>query len=73
MILDVIGSTFMIIGLVVGKILSTKHLTFFTGSITFSCRTVRFYCEKYRTFWGCSIAAGQGVKEAIKFTVKSVN
>ena len=26
----------------------------------------RYYCKKYGTFWGCTVAAGQGVKEAIK-------
>jgi len=68
--LDVIGSVSSAVGLVVGNIPATKHLTFLTGSVTVGCRTVRYYCKKYGTFWGCTVAAGQGVKEAIKFTIK---
>lgn len=68
--IDVIGSVSSAVGLLLGNIPSTKHLTFVTGSVTVGCRSVRYYCKKYGTFWGCSVAAGQGVKEAIKFTVK---
>ena len=68
--IDVVGSVSSVVGLVLGNIPATKHLTFITGSVTVGCRSVRYYCKKYGTFWGCTIAAGQGVKEAIKFTVK---
>jgi hypothetical protein len=68
-----VGSTSSAVGIVLGNIPATKHLTFYTGSVTVGCRVVRFYCKKYGTFWGCSVAAGQGLKEAVKFTVKSVN
>ena len=68
--IDVVGSVSSAVGLVLGNIPATKHLTFVTGSVTVGCRSVRYYCKKYGTFWGCTVAAGQGVKEAIKFTVK---
>nr|QYB19033.1 hypothetical protein [Climaconeis cf. scalaris]QYB19120.1 hypothetical protein [Climaconeis cf. scalaris] len=68
--IDVVGSVSTAVGLVLGNIPSTKHLTFITGSVTVACRSVRYYCKKYGTFWGCTVAAGHGVKEAIKFTVK---
>lgn len=68
--LDVVGSVSSAVGLVLGNIPATKHLTFITGSVTVGCRSVRYYCKKYGTFWGCTVAVGQGVKEAIKFTVK---
>lgn len=68
--LDVIGSVSSTVGIVLGNILATKHLTFITGSVTVGCRTIRYYCKKYGTFWGCTVAAGQGVKEVLKFTVK---
>ncbi len=68
--LDVIGSVSSSVGLVLGNIPSTKHLTVITGSVTVGCRSVRYYCKTYGTYWGCTIAAGQGVKEAIKFTLK---
>jgi hypothetical protein len=69
--LDVIGSVSSAVGILVGNIPVTKHLTFITGSVTVGCRSVRYYCKNYGTFWGCTVAVGQGVKEAIKFTVKS--
>ena len=68
--IDVVGSVSSAVGLVLGNIPGTKHLTFITGSVTVGCRSVRYYCKKYGTFWGCTVAAGQSVKEAIKFTVK---
>ena len=68
--LDVIGSVSSAVGLVLGNIPSTKHLTFVTGSVTVGCRSVRYYCKKYGTFWGCTVAAGQGIKEAVKFTIQ---
>lgn len=68
--LDVIGSVSSAVGLVLGNIPSTKHLTIITGSITVGCRSIRYYCKSYGTFWGCTVAAGQGIKEAVKFTIK---
>lgn len=68
--LDVIGSVSSAVGLVLGNISTTKHLTFLTGSVTVGCRAVRYYCKNYGTFWGCTIATGQGVKNALKFTVR---
>ncbi len=68
--LDVIGSVSSGVGFVLGHIPATKGLTVYTGSLTFSCRAVRYYCKRYGTFWGCTVAAGQGVKETIKFTLK---
>lgn len=68
--LDIIGSVSSAAGLVIGNIPSTKHLTLITGAVTVGCRSVRYYCKKYGTFWGCTVAAGQGVKKAIKFRLK---
>lgn len=68
--LDVIGSVSSAIGLVVGNIPSTKHLTLVTGSVTVGCRSVRYYCKKYGTFWGCTVATGQGIKKVIAFSLK---
>ena len=68
--LDVIGSVSSAVGLVLGNIPNTKHLTFVTGSVTVACRSVRYYCKNYGTFWGCTVAAGQGIKQALRFTIK---
>jgi hypothetical protein len=68
--LDVVGTISSVVGLALGNIPATKHLTFVTGSVTVGCRAVRYYCKNYGTFWGCTVAAGQGIKTAIKFTIK---
>ena len=67
--LDVIGSVSSAVGLVLGNIPATKHLTLVTGSVTIGCRSVRYYCKNYGTFWGCTVAAGQGIKTAVKFSL----
>ena len=69
-IFDVIGSVSTAVNMVVGNIPSIKVLTTITGSVTVGCRCVRYYCKTYGTFWGCTVAAVHGVKEAIKFTIK---
>jgi hypothetical protein len=71
--LDVVGTISSAVGLVIGNIPSTKHLTVITGSITVGCRSVRYYCKRYGTVWGCTVAAGQGIKAGIKFTIKNKN
>jgi hypothetical protein len=48
--LDVLGSVFNTVVLVLGNIPSTKHLTWVTGSVTVGCRSVRYYCKHYGTF-----------------------
>jgi hypothetical protein len=68
--LDILGSVSSAVSLVIGNIPSTKNLTLITGSITVGCRSVRYYCKRYVTFWGCTVAAGQGIKEAVKFNIK---
>ena len=68
--LDVIGSVSSAVGLVLGNIPSTKHLTSITGCVTVGCRSVRYYCKSYGTFWGCTAAVGKGVKKVVKFTIK---
>lgn len=68
--LDVVGNISTLVGMALGNIPNTKHLTFVTGSITVGCRSVRYYCRQYGTVWGCSVAAGQGITKAIKFTIK---
>ena len=67
--IDVIGSVSTAAGLVLGNIPATKPLTVVTGSITLGCRTVRWYCKSYGTFWGCTVAAGDGLKTAGKFII----
>ena len=67
--LDVLGSLSSAVGLVLGNISATKGLTFVTGSVTVGCRVVRYYCKQYGTFWGCTVAAGQGIKEGAKFII----
>ena len=68
--LDVIGSVSSVIGMVLGNISSTKKLTVITGSITVGCRSVRYYCKQYGTFWGCTIGTSKGIKKVI-FTIKN--
>ena len=48
--IDVVGSISSAVGLVLGNIPATKHLTIITGSVTVGCRSVRYYCKKYGTF-----------------------
>lgn len=67
--LDVVGSVSSTVGLILGNIAATKHLTVITGSVTVGCRSVRYYCKKYGTVWGCTVAAGQGIKKAIQFRI----
>lgn len=67
---DIIGSVSSTVGLIIGNISGTKHLTYITGSVTVCCRSVRYYCKRYGTVWGCTVAAGQGIKEVVKFTIK---
>jgi hypothetical protein len=68
--LDILGTVSTAVGLVLGNLPPTKHLTVITGSVTVGCRSVRYYCKTYGTFWSCTAAAGHGIKEAIKFTIK---
>ena len=68
--LDVIGRVSSAAGLIIGSISSTKHLTLVTSSVTVKCSSVRWYCKKYVTFWGCTVALGYGVKELITFAIK---
>jgi len=67
--LDIIGSVSSAVGLVLGNIPSTKSLTVITGSVTVGCRSVRYYCKRYGTFWGCTVAAGEGIKKSVKFII----
>ena len=68
--LDIMASASSAAGLVLGNIPATKHLTLVTGSVTIGCRSVRYYCKNYGTFWGCTVAAGQGIKKAVKFVIE---
>lgn len=67
--LDVIGSVSSAVGLVLGNLPTTKSYT----SITVCCRTVRWYCKKYGTFWGCVASVGTGAKEVFKFKIQNPN
>ena len=68
--LDIIGSISSTVGLVLGNIPTTKHLTLITCSVTVGYRSVRYYYKNYGTFWGCTVAASQGIKKAVSFTIK---
>ena len=70
--LDVIGSVSSAVGLVLENIPATKPLTSITSSVTVGWRAVRlrYYCKNYGIFWDCTIAAGQRIKKAVKFTIK---
>jgi hypothetical protein len=68
--LDVIASVSSALGLVLGNIPSTKSLTFVTGSVTVGCRSVRYYCKSYGTFWGCTLGTVAGIKEGVKLIIK---
>jgi hypothetical protein len=48
---DVTSNVLSAIGLVLENIPETKLLTFITSSVTVGCRSVRYYCKKYCTFW----------------------
>lgn len=50
--LGVIDSVSSAVGLVLGNIPSTKHLTLITGSVTVGYCTIRYYCKNYDTFLG---------------------
>lgn len=67
--LDIIGSVSSAVGLVLGNIPSTKSLTVITRYVTFVCRSVRYYYKRYGTFWGCTVAAGEGIKKSVKFVI----
>jgi len=41
-----------------------------TVSVNVGYRSVRYFCKKYGTFWGCKVAGDQGIKKAGKFTIK---
>lgn len=64
--IDVIGSLSSSLGLILGRIPVTKKYTIYTTSVSICCRTVRFYCKNYGTYWGCTVAAVSAAKEAVK-------
>jgi hypothetical protein len=57
--LDIIGTISSTVGIVLGNIPATTPLTFVTGSVTIGCRTVRYYCKNYGTFWGCAVSGAK--------------
>ncbi|QXE46092.1 hypothetical protein IV203_000084 (plastid) [Nitzschia inconspicua] len=70
--IDVIGSVSSAAGMVLGNIPTTTHLTVVTGSVTVCCRTIRWYCKNYGTFWGCIAAGGDGLKAGGKFIINKL-
>ena len=64
--IDVIGSLSSSLGLILARIPVTKKYTTYTTSVSICCRTVRFYCKNYGTYWGCTVAAVSAAKEAVK-------
>lgn len=63
--IDVIGSLSTSLGLILARMLVTKKYITYTTSVTICCRTVRFYCKNYATYWGCTVAAISAAKEAV--------
>jgi hypothetical protein len=41
------------------------------GELPPNSRSVRYYCKRYGTFWGYTVAAGQGLKTGVKFLIKN--
>lgn len=64
--IDIIGSLSSSLGLILARIPVTKKYTTYTTSVSICCRTVRFYCKNYGTYWGCTVAAVSTAKEAAK-------
>lgn len=77
--LDCIGSVSSATGIVLGNIPATKSLTVVTGSITFTCRAVRYICKNYGLAWSCTIAysgikaGGKQVIKGTRFVIKKLN
>ena len=67
--LDCIGSASSTAGIVLGNIPATKSLTVVTGSITFTCRSVRYICKNYGLAWTCKVVA-VGITQGSKYTLK---
>lgn len=65
--LSIIGSVSTAVGMVLGNIEKTKHLTTITGSITVGCRSIRYHCKNYGSIWGYTVAAGSKLKKVITF------
>ena len=70
--LDVIGSVSTTVGMILGNIPSTKKLTVVTGSITIGCRSVRYYCKQYGTFWGCTVKTTKVFTKVLKQSVFNI-
>ena len=68
--LDIIETVSSSVGLLLGNILSTKHLRIVSRSFTIGCHSVRYYCKNYGTFSRCKVAAGHRRKKALKFSLK---
>lgn len=64
--IDVIGSLSTSLGLILARIPVTKKYTTYTTSVSICCRSVRFYCKNYGTYWGCTAAVVSATKEAVK-------
>ena len=67
---DAIASISSVLGMVLGNIEKTKKLTRITGSITVCCRSVRYYCKNYGTYWGCMASVTQKSAESIGQVIK---
>ena len=67
---DRIGSVSSAVGLVLGNLPPTKKYTLVTGSVTVGCRSIRYYCKRYGTYWGCAASIGEGVKHTFQIFKK---
>lgn len=70
--LDCVGSTSSTAGIILGNIPATKSLTVVTGSITFTCRAVRYICKRYGLAWSCTIAY-TGLKKGSRYVIEKIN
>ena len=68
--IDIIGCVSSTVGLVLGNIPVTKKYTTITGSVTVGCRSIRYYCKNYGTFWGCVAATADGARHSFKHFAK---
>lgn len=67
--LDIIGSVSSLVGIILVNLPATKPLTYYTSSLTFGCRLVRYRCKYLGGFWGCKSVIEHGIKESFNFII----
>jgi|GEM_PF-4302205 hypothetical protein len=67
-VMDLISSVSSAIGILLREYTYYKKVYYihtYTGSVTVCCRSIRFYCKHYGTYWGCTVAAATTVKKKL--------